>query len=36
MQIQERIDSNRPTLKTENAIPLTIEELAECITGGSK
>lgn len=36
MQIQESIDSNRQTLQNENAIPLTIEELAECITGGSK
>ena len=32
----ESIDSNRQTLQNENAIPLTIEELAECITGGSK
>ena len=36
MQIQECIDSNRQTLQSENVIPLTIEELAECITGGSK
>lgn len=36
MQIQESIDSNRQTLQNENAIPLTIEELSECITGGSK
>lgn len=36
MQIQESIDSNRQTLQSENVIPLTIEELAECITGGSK
>lgn len=36
MQIQESIDSNRQTLQNENAIPLTIEELAECIIGGSK
>ena len=36
MQIQESIDSNRQTLQNENAIPLTIEELAEYITGGSK
>lgn len=36
MQIQESIDSNRQTLQNENVIPLTIEELAECITGGSK
>ncbi|MSU83147.1 energy-coupling factor transporter ATPase [Anaerobutyricum soehngenii] len=36
MQIQESIDSNRQTLQNENAIPLTIEELAECIIGGSE
>lgn len=36
MQIQECIDSNRQILQSENVIPLTIEELAECITGGSK
>ena len=36
MQIQESIDSNRQTFQSENVIPLTIEELAECITGGSK
>ena len=36
MQIQESIDSNRQTLQNENAIPLTIGELAEYITGGSK
>ena len=36
MQIQESIDADRQTLQNENAIPLTIEELAECITGGSK
>ena len=36
MQIQENIDSNRQTFQNENVIPLTIEELAECITGGSK
>lgn len=36
MQIQESIDSNRQTLQNENVIPLTIEELAECITGGSE
>ena len=36
MQIQECIDSNRQTFQSENVIPLTIEELAECITGGSK
>lgn len=36
MQIQESIDSNRQTLQNENVIPLTIEELAECIIGGSE
>ena len=36
MQLQESIDSNRQTFQSENVIPLTIEELAECITGGSK
>ena len=36
MQIQECIDSNRQILQSENVIPLTIEELTECITGGSK
>ncbi|MCI7271091.1 MAG: energy-coupling factor transporter ATPase [Anaerobutyricum hallii] len=36
MQIQESIDSNRQTLQNENAIPLTIEGLAECIIGGSE
>ena len=36
MQIKESIDSNRQTFQSENVIPLTIEELAECITGGSK
>lgn len=36
MQIQLSIDSNRQTLQNENAIPLTIEELAECIIGGSE
>ena len=35
MQIKESIDSNRQ-FQNENVIPLTIEELAECITGGSK
>ena len=35
MQIKESIDSNRQ-FQSENVIPLTIEELAECITGGSK
>ena len=34
MQIQESIDSNRQTLQNENAIPLTIEELAECMQDG--
>ena len=35
MQIKESIDSNRQ-FQSENVTPLTIEELAECITGGSK